>query len=133
MGRIISDLEWLLKKQRERHTINIKLWSLVSPSSSILQVQLCFSYDKHGLLLECHGTDATSVRRPVLRGARVVFELDLFPQLDEVVQPPQIPVLVVPLHPRRAVVDGGSLGQGNCLAKVNEMDTTQISAVVDKQ
>ena len=110
-----------------------KYKALVSPSSSVLQVELCFSYDKHGLLLECHGTDAASVSRPVLRGARVVFELDLFPQSDEVVQPPQIPVLVVPLHPRGAVVNGGSFGQGDGLAKVNEIDTAQISAVVDKQ
>lgn len=87
-----------------------------------------------GCVLESHGTDAASVdRRPMFGRTGVVFELYLLPQADEVVQSPQVAVLVVSLHPRRAVVHGHPVTQRDCLAKVNEVDAAQISAIVHKQ
>ena len=71
-----------------------------------------------GRVLERHGTDTASVCRTVFCGTCVVFKLYLPPESNEVVQPPEVPVFVVTLHPRRAVVDRCPLGQGDGLAKV---------------
>ena len=62
-----------------------------------------------------------------------MLEPDLPPQLDEVVQAPEVAVLVVPLHPLGAVVDGHALCERDRLAKVDEVDAAQVRAVVDKE
>ena len=114
----------------ENDNASLNSWTLslstVVPGSLLYFLRWC--------VLESHGTVAASVRRmTVFGGAGQLFELDLSPEPDEVVESPQVAVLVVPLHPGGAVVDRHSLGEGDRLPKVDEMDAAHVSAVVDKQ
>lgn len=65
--------------------------------------------------------------------AHVLLVVNLAPQANEIVQPPQVHVFVVALHPGGSMVDRDSRCEGNCLPKVDEVDTTQVCAVIDKQ
>ena len=88
-------------------------------------------------ILQGHGTVTAIVRYvrqgSVFRRAHVLLTTDLAPQSDEIVQPPQVPVFVVPLHPGRPMIDRYSRRKGNSLSKVYEVDTAEICAVVHKQ
>ena len=87
--------------------------------------------------LQCHGADAATIRHSMLLVVVLGWTCELlggnlFPEPNEVVESPQVPVFVVPLQPRGTMIDGDPLSQGDGLAKVNEMDTAQVSAVVHK-
>lgn len=85
-------------------------------------------------VLQCHGTvTATIYGWSMLSRTRVFVYLYLAPQSDEVIEPPQISVFVVPLDPGGAMVNGDVWCQGNSLSKVNEVDTAQVVHVVYKQ
>lgn len=53
--------------------------------------------------------------------------------MDEVVEAPQIAVLAVPFLPWRAVLQALALGQGRCLAEVNEPHFGSACVVVNEQ
>lgn len=69
---------------------------------------------------------------PVLCRA-CILNVHIAPQSDEVVQPPQISILVVPLDPGGAMVDRDTWWERDGLSEVNEVDTAHISTVVNEQ
>ena len=69
----------------------------------------------------------------MFRWAHVLLGVDLAPKSNEVVEPPEVPVLVVPLHPGGPMVDRDSRRERDCLSKVDEVYAAQVSAIIDKQ
>ena len=85
-------------------------------------------------MLKCSSAETPTIGwKAVFGRAGVLLKLDLPPEADEVVESPEVPVLVVPLHPLGAVVNGHTLREGDGLAEINEVDTAHVCAVVDKE